>query len=65
MSQHAPEPETHDDLDPGASTQLFQAYVDRYQPDASTSARPGAGLIVAAVVVLLIVVALAAILIAH
>lgn len=65
MPDHAPEPEPENDLDPGANTQLFQAFVDRYDTHGSEARRPGAGLIVAAVVALLVVVIVAWILIAH
>lgn len=65
MPQYAPDPEHKDDLDPGASTQLFQAFVDRYEPGGSEAPRAGAGLIVAAVIGLLVVVAIALILLFH
>lgn len=65
MSEHAPDPEPHDELDPGASTQLFQAFVDRYEPGGSEGPRTRVALIAAAVVGLLVVVVLALLLIAH
>ena len=49
---------SEDELDPGASTEMFQAFVDRAEPEASRSS--WAGVAVAGVVLagLLIVVAL-------
>jgi hypothetical protein len=49
----------NDDLDPGANTQMFQAFVDRAEPETS---RPGwvrAALAVAALAGLVIVAAIA------
>jgi hypothetical protein len=47
------------DLDPGASTQQFQAFVDRPEPEASRPRSMRAGLVVAALVGLVVVLALA------
>jgi hypothetical protein len=62
MPQYAPDPEHDNELDPGASTQLFQAFVDRYEPGGSSASRPGALVVVAAIVGLLVVLAIALIL---
>ena len=45
-----------DELDPGANTQMFQAFMDRPEPEAT--GRPWMGVAVAAVVGLLVLVLL-------
>lgn len=65
MPQHAPEPEPQNDLDPGASTQLFQAFVDRYEPGGSEAHRSGAVVAGIAVAGLLVVLIIAWILLSH
>ena len=47
------------ELDPGASTQMFQAFVDRVEPEESVSPWTKVALVGAAVVGLLVVLALA------
>lgn len=47
------------DLDPGANTQMFQAFVDRGEPEASTPGWKWAALAGAALVALVIVSTLA------
>jgi len=49
----------NDDLDPGASTQMGEAFVDRADPEPSRSSGMRVALVAAAVVVLVIAVALA------
>lgn len=49
----------NDDLDPGASTQMFQAFVDRPEPEASRPRWMRAALAGAAVAGLVIVVVVA------
>ena len=48
-----------DELDPGANTQMFQAFVDRQEPETSGSGRSRAALAAAVLAALLILVALA------
>ena len=48
----------NDELDPAASTQMFQAFVDRREPDASGPSRTPV-LVAAALIGLVIVLALA------
>ncbi|HLR83763.1 MAG TPA: hypothetical protein VK059_02375 [Nocardioidaceae bacterium] len=59
MPEKDPHPGPENDLDPGANTQMFQAFVDRHEPEGSTPNRSHAGLIAAVVVALVIVVVLA------
>lgn len=47
-----------DELDPGASTQMFQAFVDRPEPEASRSGWMWAAFAVAALVILVVPVLL-------
>jgi hypothetical protein len=49
----------NDDLDPAASTQMFQAFVDRAEPEESRPVWMRASLVGAALAVLAIVVVLA------
>ena len=44
-----------DELDPGASTQMFQAFMDRAEPETSGSSNRGIvlGIVLAALVILL------------
>ena len=42
-----------DELDPGANTQMFQAFVDRPEPEAPGSRWPRVALAVAALVIVL------------
>lgn len=58
-----PMPEDHE-LDPAASTQMFQAFVDRREPEASGPSRTPV-LVAAALVGLVVVLALAWLLLAH
>ena len=51
-----PENENENELDPGAPTEMFQAFVDRAEPEASRG--PGAALVVAALIGLLIMAAI-------
>lgn len=53
---NAPEPMPDHDLDPGASTEMFQAYVDRYQPTRPEEEGKRAVMLTAATVVVLVVV---------
>lgn len=59
MPEKNPEPGPENDLDPGASTQLFQAFVDRHESEEPGAPRTRAALIAASVVGLVIVVVLA------
>ena len=43
-----------DELDPGASTQMFQAFVDRPEPEAARSGWMWAAFAVAALVIVLV-----------
>ncbi|MGH3357291.1 MAG: hypothetical protein ACRDO7_00715 [Nocardioidaceae bacterium] len=56
MPEKDPEPRPENDLDPGASTQLFQAFVDHHEPEESGAPRKRAALVGAALVGLVIVV---------
>lgn len=49
----------NDDLDPGANTQMWQAFVDRADPEPSRSSGMRWALVVAALAVLIIVAAVA------
>ena len=48
-----------DDLDPSASTQMFQAFVDRQEPEASGQGRKRATLVIGILVALVVVLAVA------
>jgi hypothetical protein len=48
-----------DELDPGANTEMFQAFMDRPEPEASRPGWIGIALVVAAVAALVIVAAIA------
>jgi Flp pilus assembly protein TadB len=48
-----------DDLDPSASTQMFQAFVDRQEPEASGQGRKRAALVIGVLVALVVVLAIA------
>lgn len=50
---------SENELDPGASTEMFQAFVDRAEPEASGSGWVGVAVAGAVLVALVIVVALA------
>lgn len=57
MPEDDRDPVPENDLDPGASTQMFQAFVDRHEPEESGA--PWGALVGAAVVALVIVAVLA------
>ncbi|MDN5855708.1 MAG: hypothetical protein L0K86_23275 [Actinomycetia bacterium] len=59
MPQKDQNPGPENDLDPGANTQMFQAFVDRHEPEESAPSRARAGLIGAAVVALVVVLVIA------
>lgn len=48
-----------DDLDPSASTQMFQAFVDRQEPEDSGQGRKWAALVIGVLVALVVVLAIA------
>lgn len=48
-----------DELDPGANTEMFQAFMDRPEPEESRPGWTRVALVVAAVVALLVVAAIA------
>ncbi|MPZ60478.1 MAG: hypothetical protein GEU93_04105 [Propionibacteriales bacterium] len=57
MAENDLDPGPENDLDPGANTQMFQAFVDRHEPDESGA--PWAALVGAALVGLVIVLVVA------
>lgn len=58
MPENAPDPATDNNPDPAASTQMFQAFVDRYEPGGSGESRTPVIVVGAGLVALVIVVAL-------
>lgn len=46
MPENAPEPRSKDELDPGANTEMFQAFVDRYQAEEESAAPRSNGILV-------------------
>ena len=59
MPEKNPNPGPENDLDPGANTQMFQAFVDRHEPEVAAPNRPRGVLIGAASAVLVIVLVIA------
>lgn len=59
MPEKDSNPGPESELDPGANTQMFQAFVDRHEPEDSRPTRSPAVLIGAVVIALIIVVVLA------
>lgn len=59
MPEKDPHPGLENDLDPGANTQMFQAFVDRHEPEESAPRRSSALLVGAALVALVIVAVIA------
>ncbi|UYM05842.1 hypothetical protein [Solicola gregarius] len=59
MPEKNPDPRPEAELDPGASTQMFQAFVDRHEPEESAVPHSRAVLVGVALVGLVIVLVLA------
>lgn len=59
MPKKDADPGPENELDPGASTQMFQAFVDNHEPEGSGSPWTQAALVVAALVAVVIVLAVA------
>ena len=59
MPEQNPHSGPENDLDPGANTQMFQAFVDRHEPEEARAPKPWAAVVGIAVLMLVIVVALA------
>ncbi len=56
MPEKDPNPGPENELDPGANTQMFQAFVDRHEPEEAPTS-PSRGVLVGVVVAVLVIVA--------
>lgn len=59
MPANDPDPRPENDLDPGANTQMFQAFVDRNESEETEAPKSRAALVAAVLVGLVIVAVLA------
>ncbi|UPK75171.1 hypothetical protein MU582_00615 [Nocardioidaceae bacterium SCSIO 66511] len=58
MPENNPRPGPENELDPGASTQMFQAFVERHESEEPATPRTRTALVVGAVLALIIVLVL-------